>query len=72
MRCLAKGLDLKSLSSFGPVQSGFIYIILIKQDSSLESVTKIYFSYFSTKTYVVGTQKKRLNETVLLSTQNIC
>ena len=29
------------------------------------------FSYFSTKTYVVGTQKNRLNETVLLSTQNI-
>ena len=27
---------------------------------------------FSTKTYVVGTQKNRLNETVLLSTQNIC
>ena len=24
-------------------------------------------SYFSTKTYVVGTQKNRLNETVLLS-----
>ena len=33
---------------------------------------KIYFSYFSTKTYVVGTQKNRLNETVLLSTQNTC
>ena len=31
---------------------------------------KIIFSDFSTKTYVVGTQKKRLNETVLLSTQN--
>ena len=31
-----------------------------------------YFSYFSTKTYVVGTQKNRLNETVLLSTQNTC
>ena len=30
------------------------------------------FSYFSTKTYVVGTQKNPLNETVLLSTQNIC
>ena len=30
------------------------------------------FSYFSSKTYVVGTQKNRLNETVLLSTQNIC
>ena len=26
---------------------------------------------FSTKTYVVGTQKNRLNEMVLLSTQNI-
>ena len=31
-----------------------------------------FLSYFSTKTYVVGTQKNRLNETVLLSTQNIC
>ena len=31
-----------------------------------------YFSYFSTKTYGVGTQKNRLNETVLLSTQNMC
>ena len=28
--------------------------------------------YFSTKTYVVGTQKNGLNETVILSTQNIC
>ena len=28
-------------------------------------------SYFSTKTYVVGTQKNRLNETVLLSTQHM-
>ena len=27
-------------------------------------------SYFSTKTYVVGTQKNRLDESVLLSTQN--
>ena len=34
--------------------------------------TKIYFSYFSTKTLVVGTQMNRLNEMVLLSTQNIC
>ena len=30
-----------------------------------------FFFYFSTKTYVVGTQKYRLNETVLLRTQNI-
>ena len=29
-------------------------------------------SYFSTKTYVVGTQKNRLNETVPQSTQDIC
>ena len=29
-------------------------------------------SYFSTKTYVVGTQKNRLIETVRLSTQNMC
>ena len=28
------------------------------------------FFYFSTETYVVGSQKNRLNETVLLSTQN--
>ena len=35
-------------------------------------VTENHFSYFSTKTYVVGTQKNRLDETVLLSTQNTC
>ena len=29
------------------------------------------FSYFSTKTYVVGTHKKRLNEVLLTSTHNI-
>ena len=33
---------------------------------------KIIFSYFSIKTYGVGTQKNRPNGTVLLSTQNIC
>ena len=31
-----------------------------------------FFFYFSTKTYIVGTQNSGLNETVLLSTQNIC
>ena len=30
------------------------------------------FFYFSTKTYDVGTQKNRLDEMVLLSTQNTC
>ena len=30
--------------------------------SNRDSITKYYFSYFSTKTYVVGTQKNRVNE----------
>ena len=38
----------------------------------LVCVTENSFSYFSTKTYVADTQKNRLIETVLLSTQNIC
>ena len=38
---------------------------------SQECVTD-FFSYFSTKIYVVGTQKNRLSVTVLLSSQNIC
>ena len=42
------------------------------QDFSYECVTETLFSYFSTKTYAVGTQKNRLNETILLSTENIC
>ena len=33
---------------------------------------KYIFSYFSIKTYVVGTQKNCLNEMVLMSAQNIC
>ena len=28
--------------------------------------------HYSTKTYVVGTEMNRLNEMVLISTQNIC
>ena len=34
-------------------------------------IRKLFF-YFSFKTYVVGTQNNRLNETMLLSTQNTC
>ena len=41
-------------------------------DFILECATKIQFSYFSSKTYVMGTQKNCLCETVLLGTQNIC
>ena len=42
------------------------------QASRYGCVTENDFSYSSTKTYVVGTQKNRLDETVLLSTQNTC
>ena len=34
-------------------------------------VNENYFSYFSTDTYAVDTQKNHLNEMVLLSTQKI-
>ena len=34
--------------------------------------TENYFCYFSTETYVVGTQKNCLDEMILLSTQNTC
>ena len=44
----------------------------LKQAPDKECVTENYFSYFTTKTYVVGTQKNRLDETVLLGTQNTC
>ena len=40
--------------------------------SRKECVFENYYAYFSTKTYVVGTHKNRLNDTVLLSTQNTC
>ena len=35
-------------------------------------IGKLFFFYFSSQTYVVGIQKNRLNETVLLSIQNTC
>ena len=41
-------------------------------NSVLQSAYQNFFSYFSTKTYVVGTERNRLDETVLLNTQNIC
>ena len=40
------------------------------QTSIQEYVSEKLFSYFSTETYVVGTQTNRLIETVLLSTEN--
>ena len=35
----------------------------------IQCVPENLFSYFSTKTHVVGAQKNRLNETILLSTK---
>ena len=34
--------------------------------------TRKYLLYFSIKTYIVGTHKKRLAEALLMSTHNIC
>ena len=38
----------------------------------LRVLNRKLISYFSTKTYVVGTQKNRLDEMVLFGNQNIC
>ena len=47
-----------------PSTSALVYIII-------RVCIKNIFCYISTKTYVVGTQKNGLNETVLFSIQNI-
>ena len=46
--------------------------LLIRADPQIRVRNSKLFSYFSTKTYVVGTQKNRPIETVLLNTQNTC
>ena len=50
----------------------YIKYTLITRPPDKSAELKINFSYFSTKTYVVGTQMNGLDETVLLSTQNPC
>ena len=55
------------------IQFNFLnHILLLLILSGLQIRVCIEKLFFSSKTYVVGTQKKRLNETVLLSTQNTC
>ena len=49
------------------IPSFFIIMLSIRMRN-----IKNLFSFFSTKTYAVGTQKNRLNERVLLRTLNIC
>ena len=47
--------------------------IYIATDKVLFSSKKcLYLSYFSMKTFVVGTHSKRLAEALLMSTHNIC
>ena len=50
----------------------YYYMYMYPRPLNKSAQSKNKFSYFSAKTYVVGTQKNRLNETVLLSKQNIC
>ena len=49
-----------------------IYMFLSNNPSSgdINSSNLSCFSYFSTKTYVLGSQKNRLNETVLFEHPN--
>ena len=53
------------------MQMLFLFEELYEQAFSKECVTN-FFSLISQPKHVVGTQKNRLNETVLLSNQNIC
>ena len=41
------------------------YFLAVPRPLVKECVTERFFFYFSTKTYVVGTRKNCLNETVL-------
>ena len=56
----------------------FAYILYLDPGPQLKvcnrknRLTENYFLISQPKTYVVGTHKNRLNETVLLSTQNTC
>ena len=61
----------------GPSSLNFFQVVftweVTANPTKVKSVyQKIIFSYFSTKTYIVGTQKNRLNETILLKTQDTC
>ena len=47
-------------------------LLIVSHFSSEQSSNFQSFSYFLTKTYVVGTKKTRLNETAFSSSQNTC
>ena len=54
------------------IDASYVMIYFILRPLVMSAYQKKKISYFSAKTYIVGTQKNHLNETVLLSTQNIC
>ena len=60
--------DLLKTALWGLVQVRYVKNQASRKKCAIENV----FSYFFIKTYVVGTQKNRLDETVILSTQNKC
>ena len=70
---LSNGLDPdQSQLSVGPDLGPSCLQRLLASGLQIRERNKKLFSYFSTKTYVVGTKKNRLNEKVLLDTHNIC
>ena len=54
------------------INGNFVRPDLVQTVFKIYNQTQAFSLDFSTKTYVVGTQKKCLNETVLFNTQNIC
>ena len=67
---MLKMMDKKIITIFRLKNFAFLDLCSMQLRKFVLFHLKNYFSYFSTKTYVVGTQKKRLIETVLLSTHS--
>ena len=55
-----------------PWRQAFLHYGGLATDLYMRVCKQNKYSYFSTKSYVLGAQKNRLIETVLLSTHNIC
>ena len=65
---ITKKAFIKTFFTCGHFQHGVCYGLV----SGWYIIISLEGSYFSTKTYVVGTQKNCLNEIAILSTQNKC
>ena len=61
-------LRVKILAKIDPLYTTDPLIHSLASSEDPEWIPENYFSYFSTKVYVVGTQKNSLDEMVLLST----